>query len=93
MIASELDDTFSGLTIQYCVKLDCGCILTELVNARRTKTCIEVSRSPTCRRSSHFTGDKYGWPQIWRAKQATTVIARPCFDSAEKLANAKSQQR
>lgn len=69
----SLDATFSPLKIVWIVKLPCGCTMSELVNPQRTKTCVEFSRSLTCRKWRHFTGHESGWPQIVDANKATIL--------------------
>lgn len=66
----------------YRVRLHCGCIMTEWVSKRLTKTFIDFSRHPTCKRSSHFTGTEYGWPQLADASKATIL---PCDASFERF--------
>ena len=68
-----LDTIFSPLKIVWIARLHCGCIMTELANQQRTKTYVEFSRSPTCRKSRHFTGHESGWPQIVDARKATIL--------------------
>lgn len=84
-LARSLDATFSPLRISWIAKLHCGCIMTELVNQQLTKTYVEFSRSPTCKRSSHFTGDESGWPQIADAVRATILHSDASCGSCDAL--------
>ncbi len=86
-------DTFDPLRPVWIVKLHCGCTMSESVNLRQTRTFLEFSRHPTCRKLSHFTGDESGWPQIEDAVKATTLLCAASSGKSDALATCREVQR
>ena len=74
------DTTSSVLHPTLIVKLHCGCTMTESVNRQLTRTSLELWRTPTCKRLSHFTGKESGWLQIADAVKATTLLSDVSFE-------------
>jgi len=54
--------------------------MTESVNPQRTKTSLQLYRSPTCERLSHFTAEGCGSPQIADAVKATILLSDVSFE-------------
>lgn len=67
--------------------------MTELTNVQRTKTYVEFSRSPTCRKWKHFTGHECGWPQIEDASKATILHCAASFESAGGIEAVETLQK
>ncbi len=79
----SFESTSEGLRPTLILKLACGCTMTESVNTQRTQTSLQLWRSSTCKRLSHFTVEESGWPQIVDAVKATILH---CDVSSEKCA-------
>lgn len=75
----SFEPTAEGLIPILIVKLHCGCTMTESVNRQRTETSLQLWRVSTCTRSSHFTVEECGWPQIADAVKATILHSDASF--------------
>lgn len=81
------ESTSEDLIPTLIVKLHCGCTMSESVNKQRTRTSLQLWRSSTCEKLSHFTGPESGWPQLADAVKATILhydVSSEKFDEPEE---------